>query len=95
MQNLSKISLLTPSQKENLNSMKKLFPFDYSQQLCEQCNHNTVHGIDEMKASPFEGTRKMYHSIGGKGREQASLSLLDGCDILKYTSSSESNYSDQ
>ena len=72
--------------------MKKLFPFDHCQPFLDQinsANHNTaVHGNDA-RASPFEGTRRMYHSIGGKGREQGSLSLIDGCDILKYTSSSE------
>ena len=31
LQNLSKISLLTPSLRENLNSMKKIFPVETNQ----------------------------------------------------------------
>ena len=71
--------------------MKKLFPFDDSQPFIDQFNHNTAYGNEDHKASPFEGTRRMYNSNGNKGKEQVSLSLLDGCDILKYTSSSESD----
>ena len=48
-----------------------------------------------MRASPFEGTHKKYNSSGCRGgrENRFSSSILDGCDILKYTSSSDSKMS--
>ena len=42
LQNLSKISLLTPSQRENLNSVKKLFPIESTERLDDHFKHQSA-----------------------------------------------------